>query len=310
MGDYMKAREHGKGFRGSFSSSAGFGEKLRSIYEALHFVLIRNKRGRLGLILLSIPLAMALAPQIIAPYDPWIRVGRPFEPPSYEHWLGTNDIGQDIFSELVYGARISLFVGFIAAISTVLLGTVVGVVAGYFRGMADDAITSVIDTMMLVPVLPFMVLLAAFLGQGYQNIILVITIFAWPGIARLVRAEVRSIRESLYVETARALGASHARIMFKHILPQLTPLLVAFVMLRVGSSMIAEASLSFLGFGDPTQKSWGTMIYWAMRSGAITSGAWWWITFPGIMITLCVLAFAQIGYALEEYANPRLREMV
>ncbi len=280
---------------------------LSSLGHAAKEILILNRRGLAGLVLLSIPIAMALFPELIAPYNPWETTGAPFEPPSWKHILGTNDMGQDIFSELVYGARISLFVGFAAAIATVVLGTVVGLVAGYVGGIVDEILTAITDTMMLIPVLPFMVLLASMLGQGYQNIILVITIFSWPSVARLVRAQTMSLKQNVYIEAARAIGAPSTWIMLKHILPQLLPLLTAFIVLRIGSAMIAEASLSFLGLGDPTQKSWGTMIYWAQRSGAISSGAWWWITAPGIMITISVLGFAQIGYAIEEYVNPRLR---
>ncbi len=227
-----------------------------------------------------------------------------------KHLLGTNDVGQDIFSELVYGARISLFVGFAAAISTVLLGTIIGLISGYYGGVIDEVLTSFTDVMLLIPVLPFMILLASMLGQGYINIIIVISIFAWPGVARLVKAQVMTLRERGYVEAARAIGVSNWGIMLNHLLPQLLHLLTAFVVLRIGGAMIAEASLSFLGLGDPTQKSWGTMIYWANASGAISSGLWWWITAPGLMITISVLGFTQIGYAIEEYVNPRLRGKV
>jgi ABC-type dipeptide/oligopeptide/nickel transport system permease subunit len=280
---------------------------LTRIGNVMYTVLIRSKRGLAGMLMLSIPIAMAVAPYLFTVYDPWTPSGGPFEPPSLNHLLGTNDVGIDLWSELVYGARISLLVGFSAAAASVALGTLVGIISGYFGGVLDEVLMAITDTMMLLPVLPFMLLLATMLGQGYQNIVLVIAIFSWPSIARLVRAQTLSIKQQTYIEAARAIGASNTRIMFRYILPQLLPLLVAFVILRVGGAMIAEASLSFLGLGDPTQKSWGAMIYWAQRSGAISSGAWWWITAPGLMITLSVMGFAQIGYALEEYVNPRLR---
>ena len=281
--------------------------RVANYLEPIYLILVRNRRGLIGLIILSIPLAMAIAPQLIAPYNPWKTVDKPFLPPSLKHLLGTNDVGQDIFSELVYGARISLFVGFAAAISSVFIGTLIGLFSGYYGGLLDEVLTSFTDVMLLIPVLPFMILLAAVMGQGYVNIIIVISIFAWPGVARLVKAQVMSLKERLYVEAARAIGASNWRIMMNHLLPQLLPLLTAFIVLRIGGAMIAEASLSFLGLGDPTQKSWGTMIYWANNSGAISSGLWWWITAPGLMITISVLGFTQIGYAIEEYVNPRLR---
>jgi ABC-type dipeptide/oligopeptide/nickel transport system permease subunit len=271
--------------------------------------VVRSKSGLLGLILILIPVVMALFPQYIAPYDPYKRVAKPFLPPSSSHLLGTNDVGQDIFSELVYGARISLFVGIAAALSTVVLGTLVGMVSGYAGGLIDEVLMSVTDTMLLIPVLPLMILLSAFMGRGYMNIVMVITIFAWPSVARYVRAQVVSLKAQPFIEAAKAAGASTSRILFKHVAPQVVPTLIALVMLRVGASMIAEAALSFLGFGDPTQKSWGTMIYWARRSGALTAGAWWWVTMPGLMITVTVLGFTQLGYVLEEYYNPRLRRI-
>lgn len=272
-------------------------------------VIARSKSGIAGLVLILIPVSMALFPQYIAPYDPYRRVARPFLPPSPTHLLGTNDVGQDIFSELVYGARISLFVGVVAAVSTVVLGTIVGMVAGYVGSIVDEVLMAVTDTMLLIPVLPLMILLSAFMGRGYVNIIVVITIFAWPSIARYIRAQVVSLKSQPFIEAAKAVGAGTLRILFKHMLPQVVPTLAALTMLRIGASMIAEAALSFLGFGDPTQKSWGTMIYWARRSGALTAGAWWWVTMPGLMITLTVLGFTQLGYVLEEHYNPRLRRL-
>ncbi|EHR78190.1 ABC transporter permease [Thermococcus litoralis DSM 5473] len=283
-------------------------DKIFSFLEIAKTIL-KSRRGKIGLMLLALPFAMAIAPQYIAPYDPWKIVDAPFLPPSWDHLLGTNDIGQDVFSELVYGARISLFVGITAAVSTVVIGTLVGLLAGYYGKIIDEALMAVTDVMLLIPILPFMILLASILGQGYMNIVITIAIFSWPGIARMVRAQVLSLKERDYVEAARALGASNKRIMFKHILPQLLPLLVAFTLMRVGGAMIAEASLSFLGLGDPSKKSWGAIIYWARNSGAISSGLWWWITAPGIMITITVLGFTQIGYAIEEYINPRLKQM-
>ncbi|MEM4528340.1 MAG: ABC transporter permease [Desulfurococcaceae archaeon] len=273
------------------------------------FVLItRRKTGLIGLILISIPIIMATLPQYLAPYDPYKRVANPFEPPSLLHLLGTNDMGQDILSELIYGARISLLIGVTATVAIVLIGGIIGLIAGYYGGFIGEALMAITDVFLLTPILPFMVFLASILGQSYVNIIITITAFSWPGIARYIWAHVISIKTLPYIEVAKALGASNYRVMFKHVLPQVIPSIIALVMLRIGYSMIAEAALCFMGLGDPVQKSWGTMIYWARRTGAITAGAWWWIIAPGLMITLTVLGFTQIGYVLEEYYNPKLRK--
>jgi peptide/nickel transport system permease protein len=279
---------------------------LKKFIDAMR-IIVKNRKGFVGLILLLIPVSMAVAPNLIAPYNPWDIVDKPFLPPSSKHLLGTNDVGQDIFSELVYGSRISLLVGVSAAIAAVFIGTIVGLFTGFYGGLLDDILSTITDVMLLLPILPFMILMAALLGQGYQNIVLTIAVFTWPGIARLIKAQVMSLKNFPYIEAAKAYGASSMRLMFRHILPQIYPLIVAFVILRTGGAILAEAALSFLGLGDPTQKSWGGMIYWAMNSGAISSGRWWWIVAPGIMITITVEATALIGYAIEEYVNPRLK---
>jgi len=271
-------------------------------------LMLRNRKSITGLVLLAIPLTMALVPQLITPYNPWKTVDRPFLPPSSKHLLGTNDVGQDIFSELVYGARISLLVGFAAAISATTIGTVIGLIAGYYGGIVEEVLSSFTDAMFLIPVLPLMILMVAFLGQGYQNIILAIAAFSWPGVARMVKAQVKSFKNVPFIEAARAIGAGDLRIMFRHILPQIYPLITATTILMIGGAIIAESSLSFLGMGDPTQKSWGGMIYWAMSTGAVTSGMWWWIIAPGVMITITILGLSLVGYAIEEYVNPRLRK--
>jgi ABC-type dipeptide/oligopeptide/nickel transport system permease subunit len=267
----------------------------------------RIKNGVTGIILIAVPLIMAIAPSLIAPYNPWVRSDIPFLRPNDKHLLGTNDIGQDLFSELVYGARISMMVGFLAAASTVVIGTIIGLLAGYLGGIVDELLIGVTDVVLLLPGLPLMIVLAALLGQGYQNMIFVIAITSWPGVARMIRSQVLSIKEQAYIEAARALGCNDTWIISRHVLPQVIPLALANIIIRIGGAMVAEASLSFLGLGDPTQKSWGTILYWAQRTGAFSLGAWWWIIPPGIMITISVLAFTQMGFAVEQIVNPKLR---
>jgi len=268
---------------------------------------LRLKNAVLGLIIISIPLAMAIAPEFLSPYDPWEKIGYPFTEPNNQFRLGTNDIGQDLLSELIYGARISMMVGILAAASTVIIGVTIGLISGFAGGLIDEFLTSVTDVVLLLPGLPLMIVLAALLGQGYQNMIFVMSITSWPGVARMVRSQVISIKEQTYVEAAKAIGCSRSWIMLRYVLPQVTPLALANIILRVGGAMVAESSLSYLGLGDPIQKSWGGILFWAQRTGAFSYGAWWWILPPGIMISLSVLGFTQIGFAVENLVNPKLR---
>jgi len=270
-------------------------------------LIVKNPMGILGLsILLFFAIVAILAPYI-APYNPWDIVDMPFSAPSSEHVLGTNDMGQDLYSELIYGTRISLFVGITAALISTIVGTIAGITAGYIGGLLDKILTSLTDTILLLPALPLMLVLSVFIGPGYTTIILVISLISWPPVARMIRAQTLSIKNRLHVEAAKAIGASSFRIICKHILPNIAPISVALSVLMVGEAMIAEAALSFLGLGDPIQKSWGMMLYWAFQSGTFSYGAWWWIVPPGLSIAIAVFGFASLGYAIEEIVNPRLR---
>lgn len=264
--------------------------------------------GTVGLALLAILVAAgALAPWIV-PYDPEVTTGDPFEPPSRAHLLGTNDVGQDLLSELTYGVRISLTIGFLAAVVAISIGTIVGVVAGYFGGWVDAALMRLVDVVLVVPFLPLMILLAAYLGPSFWNIILVIGILVWARPARVIRAQVLSLTSLDFIDAARALGASPGRILRRHVLPGVLSLSLAQFILAASNAILIEASLSFLGLGDPTAKSWGSTLYYAQVRSAFLSGTWkWWVLPPGLLITAAVLGFAFTGFALEETLNPRLR---
>jgi len=285
---------------------------LRRSLNEFMFFLRHSRMTQVGIALLSAIVLMAVFADFIAPYDPYARVGNAMEPPSPEHPLGTNDMGQDILSELIYGARISLFVGFVAAISGTLIGTLVGIVAGYFGGVVDEVLMRITDIWLSMPMLLFTIFLASILTKLPSftimvSVILAIALTSWPGAARVVRSAVLGIKERPYIEAARAVGSSDARIMFRHILPNTVPILVVMVINRVAGAMLSEASLSFLGLGDPTAKSWGMIIHYAMIRNAVMLRMWWWFLPPGIMISITVLAVVLIGIGLEEYFNPRLR---
>jgi len=270
--------------------------------------LLRHPLGIVGLVLLATMLVLALGADFLAPYDPTKLTGAPFERPSSGHLLGTNDIGQDILSELIHGTRISLLIGVMAAGIAVVIGTTVGLVAGYYRGLPGQILMRLVDVVLIIPFVPLMVLLAAYLGQNIWNLIVVIGLLIWARPARVIRSQVLSLAERDYVTAARAIGARGGHIVLRHLLPGVLSLALSQFVLATSSSILLEAALSFLGLGDPTHKSWGTVLYYAQARNAFLSGAWvWWVLPPGLMITASVLGFALVGFALEEALNPRLK---
>lgn len=249
----------------------------------------------------------ALAPWL-APYDPHAFSGQPLERPGRAHPLGTNDVGHDVLSELIYGTRISLAVALAAGLGTVTLGTLIGGVAGYLGGWPDRLLMRLVDGMMSLPRLPLLILLVAFLGAGLPQTVLGISILFWPTTARVIRAQVQSIRERGYVRMARLFGGGHPYIFIRHILPQIGPLVAHGLVVSAGHAVAMEAGLAFLGLGDPTAKSWGLMIRFALNfPGIFLTDRWaWWVLPPALCITLLVLGLTFLGIGLEQRFNPRL----
>jgi peptide/nickel transport system permease protein len=264
----------------------------------LRLALLVGWAGGLGLALM---LLLAFFPNAVAPYDATERVALPLQKPNAENILGTNDLGQDLLSELIAGTRASLFLGLIVAVISVSVGTVIGLVSGYLGGWIDSFLMRLTDLILVLPFLPLVILISVYLGPSQRNIILVLAIFFWAGPARLIRASVLSTRADTYIEAARALGANPLQIMAGHLWSSVKPLALVQVVLVASASILAESSLSFLGLGDPSGKSWGTMLYFARASGAFLSEAWkWWVLPTGLMITLTVLSLGLIGYSLEQ----------
>jgi len=226
----------------------------------------------------------------------------------YFGYLGTTNWGADAWSQLIYGSRISIMIGILATSLSTAVGVIVGMVAGYFGGKIDEVLMRVVDFLLVIPGLPLMMVLAAFLGASIQNIIIVIAILGWTGTSRLIRSQVLAEKNKAYVESARAIGASDTYIMFRHILPNVTPILFANITLGVVGAILSEAGLSFLGLTDPEDPSWGRMLADARSGGAFSTGAWWVVLFPGLMITLLSLSFTFVGHTLDQVLNPRLRE--
>jgi ABC-type dipeptide/oligopeptide/nickel transport system permease subunit len=262
---------------------------------------LARRVGWVGSLVLALMLIFAFFPGAVAPYDSTERVALPLQKPNAENILGTNDLGQDLLSELIAGTRASLFTGLIVAVISVSVGTVIGLVSGYLGGWIDSFLMRLTDLILVLPFLPLVILISVYLGPSQRNIILVLAIFFWAGPARLIRASVLSTRTDTYIEAARALGANPLQIMAGHLWSSVKPLALVQVVLVASASILAESSLSFLGLGDPSGKSWGTMLYFARASGAFLSEAWkWWVLPTGLMITLTVLSLGLIGYSLEQ----------
>lgn len=278
----------------------------------------RNKLGLVGCFLVVTAIMVAIFAPLLTAYEPTEVVrdaegrGMTFAPPSIHGPLGTDDAGRDVWSQLVYGARISLTVGFLAGFIAMFVGSLFGIMAGYFGGRVDNLLMRTTDVLLVIPDLPLMLVLVATLRQMDLHIsplavlIVVIGLLYWTSTARLIRSQVLTIKERQFVSRARAIGAGHGHIIRKHILPQIMPLIVANTVLILSTAILVESGLAFLGLGDPTQPSWGTMLNFAFDRSAVTNGAWWFYLPPGLAIVWVTLGCVLLGNVLEEMLNPRL----
>lgn len=263
--------------------------------------------GRIGVGLVVALVAVAVFAPLLAPFDPTERVGTPFQPPSATHPLGTNDVGQDLLSELIFGTRVSLLVGVVAASVALVIGGTVGTLAGYYPRRLGAVLMRGVDVVLILPFLPLLVVLAAYLGRSILTTTLVIGSLIWAGTARVIRSQVLSLRTRDFVQASRAIGARDGWVIRRHVLPRTALLATGEFVQAVAGAILLEAALSFLGLGDPLQKSWGSILYWAQVRGAFFSPAWkWWVVPPGLMIMAASLGFALIAFSLEERINPRL----
>jgi peptide/nickel transport system permease protein len=272
---------------------------------------VRKKAGVVGLVMLVSMVLLAIFAPWIAPYDPYEPVQATTEDvmaaPSSEHLLGTDESGRDVLSLVIYGSRVSLLVGFAASVIIVLLGCVIGIAAGYAGGRTDLLLMRFTDAILVIPALPLMLVIIAVAGRSIGNIILVIGLLSWTYMARVVRAQVLSVKERQFVMRARALGISSLGIVIVHVLPQVLPVIFAEATLDVSWAILSEASLSFLGLGDPTLVSWGSMLNRAFMRGAVTRGAWWYLLPPGFALAWVTLGLVMVSNAVQEIVNPRLQ---
>jgi len=265
---------------------------LKKEHKALYF----------GLVMMSIFILWSLFPAVFTLHDPK-EMFRPWQKISSLHWLGTNDMGYDIYSELVYAASTTLITGISAAFISLVFGTSIGTLAGYSKGWKSELFNGVINIFLLIPMLPMIIVVAAYLGPGTKNIILTIALLGWCSTARAVRAKTKQLKQSPFVESLIILGIPKRQIIKKHIIPNLSDIVLARYIMSVASYMLMEASVSFVGLGDPTKVTWGGMISFAFKRGGFIRGAANWYLTPGICIMLCVLAFYFINAHFEQRAK-------
>lgn len=278
----------------------------------------RNRPGMLGALLLLSAVFMAVFAPRLSSYTPLDTIrdvngkAMTFASPATHGPLGTDDAGRDVWAQLAYGSRISLLVGFLAGFLSMAIGGLLGILAGYFGGRTDTLLMRATDVLLVIPDIPLMIILVASVREldlGISPVwimILVIGLLYWTSTARLIRSQVLTIKERQFVARARAIGAGHWHIITRHIVPQIMPLIVANTVLIISTAILVESGLAFLGLGDPTQPSWGTMINFAFDRNAISNGAWWFYLPPGVAIVWVSLGCVLLGNVLEEMLNPRL----
>jgi len=274
----------------------------------------RHRSGMVGLGLLIFFVLVAVFAPLLADksgLDVITATGKSMHPPYPGYPLGTDKQGRSILTELIWGSRVSLLVGFSASLVAMVIGTLVGIASGHYKGWVGGGLSRLTEWFLVIPFLPLAIVLGTVLAGRLPQLvtlIIVIGVTSWASTARLIRAQTLSIEERPYLERARALGAGDWRQMTRYVLPNVTPLVFANTTLTVAGSILTETTLSFLGLGDPFHASWGSMLENAFDEGAISAGAWWYLYPPGIAIILVVLAFTLIGRALETVLNPRLRD--
>jgi peptide/nickel transport system permease protein len=282
-------------------------QPARSRVGLLWDVIKSQPSATLGAVVLGTFILLALLAPVIAPYGLHEQVGPVYGRPSWSHPLGLDDGGVDMVTLLMWGARISLVVGFAATLVSIVIGGTVGLLAGYFGKTTDTVLMRITDYFLAIPDVPLMIVVAAIWGPSLFHIVVVIGVLLWTGTARVVRAQVKSVRERAYVKRARSLGAGNLRIVARHVLPQIAPLLIANTVLTIAVAVFDETALSFLGLGDPSRISLGKVIENAFQRTAISSGAWWAIVPPGAAVALLILSCSLLGRAMEDALNPRLK---
>ncbi|MEC8292347.1 MAG: ABC transporter permease [Pseudomonadota bacterium] len=271
---------------------------------------LRNRKAAIGLAIVLAYVVVAIAAPLIAHYEPLARVGRPHQAPSADHWLGTTRMGRDVFSQLIYGTRNSLMVGVLAGFIVTAIGTTIGITAAYFGGLIDDVLNFLTNVVLVLPQLPLLLVLAAFLGQvSPLAIALIIGLTSWAWGARVTRAQALSLKTRDYIQAAEMIGEPSWRMILVEMLPNLLSIIGFNFIGSVIFTIITQATLEFLGLGSPLTLSWGTMLYNAQNASAIIVGAWWEVLAPCAAIVLIGVGLSLMNFGVDEIANPRMRSL-
>lgn len=276
-------------------------------------IIRQSGLGSAGTLIVLFYATVAILAPLIAPHDPWLTLKdaegsiATMRPPSAEFPLGTTFLARDVLSQMIWAARTTMFIGLVSGLISIVIGANVGLLAGYYGGRLDEALMRFTDIVYGMPFLPFIIVLIALFGRSQNFVILAIVLIIWRTSARVVRAQTLALKQRQFVLAARARGCSDLRIIYRHIMPNILPLLLLYTAFNIAWSIIAEAGAAFLGFGDPDHISWGGMLFELWISGQIRT-AWWWFAWPSIAIITLVSALVFISRAYEEIANPRLRQ--
>ncbi len=270
--------------------------------------LWRNRKSRVGVIIFLVFVFIAILAPLIARYSPTSTHFGLLQPPSARHWFGTTGLGQDVWAQFVWGTRSSLIVGFGASVLSTILAVAIGMYPAYRGGRLDQTMATLTNIFMVIPGLPLMIVAAAYVHETNAfSMMLIIGLTGWAGRARVLRSQTLSMANREFVWAARLTGASNGRVLVREILPNMTSLFFASLMYGVLGAILAEAGLEFLGLGNLTGASWGSMLYWANNGGAVLNGAWWWLLPGGLAIAVFGMSLALINFGLDEVTNPRLR---
>lgn len=271
---------------------------------------LRNRKAAIGLSIVIAYLLIAIFAPLLAPYDPLARISRPHQAPSWDHWLGTTRMGRDVFSQLIWGTRTSLMVGILAGVIVTMIGTLVGITAAYFGGLVDEVLNFLTNVVLVLPQLPLLLVLAAFLGQvNPMAIALIIGLTSWAWGARVTRAQAMTLMTRDYVQASQMTGEPAWRMILVEMLPNLMSIIGFNFIGSIIFTIITEATLEFLGLGSPLTLSWGTMLYNAQTASAIMVGAWWEVLSPCVAIVFIGVGLSLMNFGVDEISNPRLRTL-